>query len=83
MKTPEGSQFSADYHLDCSWQFCPVPILMTEEKIKEIRKGAVLEVLFTDRGAKADLDAWCRATGNDLMGFKEEKIRSFAYIRKS
>lgn len=76
------SDFSIDATLDCCGHLCPVPILMTEEKIAELGKNAVLEVSFTDRGAKGDLDAWCRATHNELLGFKDEKMKSFAYIRK-
>ncbi|MBI4432653.1 MAG: sulfurtransferase TusA family protein [Candidatus Omnitrophica bacterium] len=68
--------------LDCSWQLCPVPILMTEEKMKALKRGSILEVIFTDPGAKPDLEAWCGATGNELMGFKNQKIKSSAFIRK-
>ena len=72
----------ASYQLDCQGQLCPVPILMTEEKLNELKTGDVLEVLFTDVGAKADLEAWCKATKNELLGFKEEKWKYFAYVRK-
>ncbi|MBI3252792.1 MAG: sulfurtransferase TusA family protein [Candidatus Omnitrophica bacterium] len=68
--------------LDASWQLCPVPILMTEERIKEMKKGAVLRVVFTDPGAVPDLEAWCAAAGHRILGFENEKPRSFAYIRK-
>jgi len=71
-----------DHKLDCSGQLCPVPILMTEEKMKELKKGEALEVLYTDPGAKPDLIAWCKATGNQALGFKEGKLKSFAYIQK-
>ena len=71
------------YKIDCCWLLCPVPILMTEEKIKGLKKGDVLEVVFTDPGAKPDLKAWCTATGNELLGFRDEKIKSFAQIRKA
>jgi TusA-related sulfurtransferase len=73
---------SADRRIDCSGQLCPVPILMAEEKIKEMKKGEVLEVLYTDPGAKPDLLAWCKATGNRALGFKEGKQKSFAYVQK-
>jgi TusA-related sulfurtransferase len=56
---------------------------MTEERMAAMRKGEVLEVLFTDRGARPDLEAWCRATGNQILEFKEEKWRTFGYIRKA
>ena len=69
--------------IDCSGHLCPVPILMTEEKMVDLKKGEVLEVIFTDPGAKPDLLAWCRATGNECLGFKENKFKNHAYIRKA
>ena len=68
--------------LDCGGHLCPVPILMTEEKIEYLKTGQVMEVLFTDPGAKPDLEVWCRATKNEILGFKDEKFKSYAYIRK-
>ena len=72
----------SNFSLDCSGQLCPVPILMTEEKIAEMKKGEVLEVIFTDPGAKPDLKAWCGSTGHQIVEFKDEKFKSWAYIQK-
>ena len=68
--------------IDCSGQLCPVPILMTEEKMADLRKDEILEVIFTDPGAKPDLIAWCQTSGNVLLKVKNSKQKSFAYIRK-
>lgn len=72
----------SDAVLDCRGQLCPVPILMTEEKIAELKRGQVLEVVFTDPGAKPDLTAWCRATDNEILEFKKINEEYFATIRK-
>ncbi len=72
-----------DEKLDCRGHLCPVPILMTEEKIAALKAGDVLEVAFTDPGAKPDLSAWCRVNGQELLGFENERLVSFAYIRKA
>jgi tRNA 2-thiouridine synthesizing protein A len=69
--------------LDCSGHLCPVPILMTEERIKDMQIGDVLEVIFTDPGARADLECWCKATGHECLGFKGEKFKVTATIRKT
>ena len=70
------------HQIDCSGHLCPVPILMTEEKILDLKRGDILEVIFTDPGAKPDLLAWCRATGNECLGFRENKFKSHAYVKK-
>ena len=82
MNIENPSFIKVSYQLDASWQLCPVPILMTEEKLADMAAGEILEVIFTDRGAKADLEAWCRSTGNACLGFRDEKIKSSAYVRK-
>ena len=72
-----------DYRLDCSGHLCPVPILMTEEKVAELAKDAVLEVVFTDPGAEPDLRMWCKATGHEFLASRREKPKYYATIRKS
>ena len=69
------SNFFISCRLDCSGQLCPVPILMTEEKIEHLKSGEILEVLFTDPGAEPDLKAWCKAMHHEFMGIKKEKLK--------
>ncbi len=82
MTEPISRPFKVAYRLDCMWQLCPVPILMTEEKIRDLAAGEVLEVVYTDRGVRGDLGAWCRVTGHELLAVEEGKLSSAAYVRK-
>ena len=79
---PPLSGLRSAFTLDCSGQLCPVPILMTEEKLADLGFGEILEVVFTDPGARPDLLAWCKGTGQECLGFRDEKAKSFAYIKK-
>lgn len=81
--TYDKNDFKPDHTLDCSGQLCPVPILMTEEKIAEIASSELLEVVFTDPGAKPDLQAWCAATGNRFVGSTGGRLKASAFIRKA
>ena len=46
--------------------------------------GGTLQVLATDPGAVKDFEAFCRATGNDLLDSKVDgKIFSFVIKRTS
>lgn len=76
--------FTADHRLDCSGHLCPVPILMTEEKMADLKKGEVLEVIFTDPGAKPDLEAWCKMAGHEIlvMQWKGNRNKGAVRIRK-
>ena len=58
----------ADQTLDCVGLYCPMPIVKTAQKIKEMKTGEVLEIVADDKGIKHDMPAWCQATGNEYPG---------------
>ncbi|MGD8534387.1 MAG: sulfurtransferase TusA family protein [Candidatus Aminicenantes bacterium] len=72
----------ADVKLDCFGLLCPMPIIQTAQKIKEMKKGEVLEVTSTDTGIKEDMPAWCRQTGQEFLGLEEEGEVIKVYVRK-
>ena len=72
----------ADATLDCVGLYCPMPIYQTAKKIKELKAGQVLEILADDEGIKEDMPAWCRTTGNELLGIEEEAGEYKVYVKK-
>jgi len=60
-----------------------MPIAHTAKKLKELEKGQVLEILADDEGIKEDMPAWCKTTGNELLGIEEEGGQYRLYVRKS
>lgn len=72
----------ADKTLDCYGLFCPMPIIKTGEKIKEMKKGEILEIISTDEGVEKDMIAWCEMTGNEFLGVERENEIIKVYIRK-
>ena len=72
----------ADETLDCVGLYCPMPIVKTNQKIKELKPGQVLEVIADDKGIKQDMPAWCKATGNEFLGLEEQDGEYRAYVRK-
>ncbi len=73
----------ADQTLDCIGLYCPMPIVKTAEKIKELKRGEVLEVVADDKGIRLDMPAWCQSTGNKFMGIEEVDGEYKVYIKKS
>jgi len=73
----------ADQSLDCVGLYCPMPIVKTAEKIKQLRQGEVLEVLADDKGIKLDMPAWCEATGHEFLGVEEEDNEIKVYVKKA
>ncbi len=73
----------ADATLDTFGLLCPMPIIKTALKVKELKVGEVLGVFATDPGIREDMPAWCRATGNEYLGLEEREGEYRVYIRKS
>ena len=73
----------ADEALDCYGLLCPMPIIQTAKKIKELAVGQVLEVVSTDAGIKEDMPAWCRQTGQEYLGLEEDEDIIRVYVKKT
>jgi len=73
----------ADQTLDCVGLYCPMPIVKTAAKFKELKLGEVLEVVADDKGIKQDMPAWCETTGNECLGIEEEGEEIKVYVKKT
>lgn len=68
--------------LDCMGISCPLPIVKIAEKMRELSPGEILEVWADDKGAKADVPAWCTGTGNEFISREEFGDQMKFLIRK-
>lgn len=74
---------SFDRELDVKGLSCPLPILRTKKVLAEMTSGQILHVLATDPGSVKDFAAFCRQTGNTLLGQKQdEQVFEFLLKRK-
>lgn len=53
--------------LDVSGLSCPLPILRTKKKLREVAMNGLLTVIATDPGSVKDMAIFCRQTGNELV----------------
>lgn len=58
--------------LDVKGLSCPLPVLKANRALRAMRPGERLRLLATDRAASADVRAFCRETGHELLAFSEE-----------
>ncbi len=68
--------------LDCCGLQCPGPIMKVHEAICAMKEGEVLKVSATDMGFAADIDSWCRRTGNTLIKTERQNKENLVYIKK-
>ncbi|MDP9741549.1 UNVERIFIED_ORG: tRNA 2-thiouridine synthesizing protein A [Bacillus sp. B2I3] len=73
---------NADKVLDAKGLACPMPIVKTRKAMNDLQTGQVLEIHVTDKGAKADLAAWSKSGGHELIETAEENDILKFWIRK-
>lgn len=73
---------NSDKMLDAKGLACPMPIVRTKKAMNDLQSGQVLEIHVTDKGAKADLAAWSKSGGHELVETVEENEVLKFWIRK-
>lgn len=59
---------TAEWHqLDARRLLCPLPVIRTQNRVRELDDGDLLEVLATDPGVLNDVPAWCRINGHTVL----------------
>lgn len=53
--------------LDARGLLCPLPVIRTQERVAQLAPGDVLEITATDPGVLADIPAWCRVRGHEVL----------------
>lgn len=59
------------YELDARRMLCPMPVIKTQNKVKELVEGDILDVICTDPGALSDIPAWARINGHEVIADRE------------
>ncbi|MEK3969713.1 sulfurtransferase TusA family protein [Bacillus sp. FSL M7-0558] len=73
---------TSDQILDVTGLACPMPIIRTKKKMNDLTEGQVLEIHATDKGAKADLAAWAKSSGHELIMQTDEGDVLKFWVRK-
>ncbi|OGT27993.1 MAG: hypothetical protein A2Z17_07545 [Gammaproteobacteria bacterium RBG_16_66_13] len=57
--------------LDLKGLLCPMPVVRIAQAVKKLQIGETIEALATDPGVLADIPAWARTTGNELVSLEK------------
>jgi len=55
------------HELDARRLLCPLPVIRTQNRAKDLKPGDTLEITCTDPGALYDIPAWCRMFGHEVI----------------
>ena len=69
--------------LDLKGLLCPMPVVKIAKAIKEVQPGEIIEAFATDPGVMADIPAWCRTTGNELVTLEKQDKQFHFVVRRT
>lgn len=71
-------EIKADVKLNLEGLLCPIPVVKVSQAIKNLPAGGVLEATATDPGVLADIPAWTKSTGNEVLSMERQgKVITF------
>jgi len=72
----------SDQTLDTSGLYCPEPVMLLHNRVRDMSEGEVVQVIATDPSTTRDIPKFCHFLGHDLLEQQEEAGRYVYYIRK-
>ncbi len=73
---------TSDHILDATGLFCPEPVMLLHNKIRDIAVGEVLEVWATDPSTQRDIPKFCNFLGHELVEQNESDGTYRYWLRK-
>ncbi len=76
------AEIRPDQVIDLKGLLCPMPVVKLSIAIKKLAVGAVIEGIATDPGVMADIPAWARSTGNELVSIEQQGKEYHFVVKK-
>jgi tRNA 2-thiouridine synthesizing protein A len=68
--------------LDLKGLLCPMPVVKIAQAIKNVNIGETIEATATDPGVLADIPAWARSTGQELVSIQKLDNKEIRFVVK-
>jgi len=81
---PSGGELPSEdntLELDATGLFCPEPVMLLHNKVRDIEAGQYLRLIATDPSTSRDVPKFCHFLGHELVESVEEGAR-FSYLIK-
>lgn len=70
-----------DVELDTSGLYCPEPIMLMHNRVREMQPGNVLKVIATDPATTRDVPKFCSFLGHELLAQSDTDEAYLYFIR--
>lgn len=67
--------------LDTTGLYCPEPIMLMHNKVRDMSPGEILKVVATDPATTRDVPKFCHFLGHELLSQQESEGRYLYFIR--
>ncbi|MDQ8037561.1 MAG: sulfurtransferase TusA [Pedobacter sp.] len=72
---------TAAHHLDARGLYCPEPVMMLHNKVRDMKAGELLEVIATDPSTTRDIPKFCNFLGHELVAQEAlQEKKEFRYL---
>lgn len=71
-----------DHTLDATGLFCPEPVMLLHNKIRDIAVGDTVQVLATDPSTQRDIPKFCTFLGHELLSSAVDEGQYVYVLRK-
>lgn len=70
-----------DVELDTSGLYCPEPIMLMHNRVRDMQPGNVLKVIATDPATTRDVPKFCSFLGHELLAQSDGDDTYLYFIR--
>lgn len=61
---------------------CPLPVVKIAQAITQVQVGEMIEAYATDPGVLADIPAWARSSGHELVSIEKLDNKEIRFVVK-
>ena len=81
-KDLDGEQEGNQIDLDARGLYCPEPVMLLHNKIRDISEGTLLRLTATDPSTQRDVPKFCLFLGHELVSSTEDSGEYVYLIQK-
>ncbi len=76
------ADMTADLELDLKGLLCPLPMVRVSQNIDKVPVGGVVKAVATDPGSMADIPAWAKSTGNEVLSAEKKDGQYVFFVKR-